>query len=68
MTDARKDVATDYGEGDIEAKAMDNAAKEPIKPKRPAGPPHDNIVPASGTTESDVAENLRQQAERESKS
>ena len=70
MTEA-KDVAAGYGEGDIEAKAMTNAAEDDANDgtKRPeAVPPPDAFVPAAGTTETDVAEELRQKAERESKS
>ena len=71
MTDPKQDVAAAYGEGDTEAKAMTDVARkgrkvDPDAPKEV--PPRDTFIPAAGTTETDVARNLREKAARESKS
>ncbi len=69
MTEPSKTVATGYGEADIEAKAMDGAASGKAKPDAGSpAPPPDTLVPAAGTTESDIGKNLRVKADRESKS
>jgi hypothetical protein len=71
MTDPKNEVAPAYGEGDIEAKAMTEAAHGKHKPN-PADaartPPPDQTIPAAGTTETDIARNLREKAERSTKS
>jgi len=62
-------TASAYGEGDIEAKSMSEAASGKHKPVSPAKPPPpDQAVPASGTTETDLARNLKEKAERATKS
>ena len=71
MADAKKEVAPSYGEGDIEAKSMTEAAKGKHKPDPAAAakvPPPDATIPAAGTTETDVARNLKDKAERATKS
>ena len=72
MTKPKQEVAADYGEGDTEAKAMRGAAQGQRKRAGPDAtvkvPPPDTLIPAAGTTETDVAENLREKASRESKS
>ena len=68
---AKDQVAAKYGEGDIEAGAMTKAADGKLKPDdAPVTrvPPTGAFVPGSGTTQTDVAENLREKANRESKS
>ncbi len=67
MSDAGKDVAAGYGEDDIEAKAMDKAAAT-APASGPGAPPPNTLIPAAGTTETDIAKNLRAKADRESKS
>jgi hypothetical protein len=65
----KKKVASGYGEADTEAKAMSEAAADPGG--KPAGapplPPADTLVPAKGTTETDVAVNIEEKASRSSK-
>jgi hypothetical protein len=71
MTDPKQDVAAAYGEGDAEAKAMTEVARKGPRTDpdaRKEVPPPDTFVPAAGTTETDVARNLREKAARESKS
>lgn len=72
MTQPKPEVAPEYGEGDTEAKAMTDAAQGRRKPPDPDAaaevPPPDTLVPATGTTQTDIAENLREKASRESKS
>lgn len=60
--------AADYGESDIEAKAMREAPTRAPPSNAPDAPPKDVAIPASGTTEADIGENLREKASRESKS
>lgn len=69
MTEPKQDVAAGYGEGDIEAKALTHAAQGRRKPGGAAAPPPaGTFIPAAGTTETDIAENLQNTAARESKS
>ncbi len=71
MTDPKQDVAAAYGEGDSEAKAMSEVARNGPRTDPAAAaavPPADASVPAEGTTETDIARNLREKAARESKS
>lgn len=62
-------VVPAYGEGDTEAKSMTEAAKGQHKETDPAAkakvPPPDVALPAAGTTETDLAANIEQKAERE---
>lgn len=69
--DPKQDVAAAYGEGDIEAKAMTDVARKGPRTDPDAAketPPPDTFIPAAGTTETDVARNLREKAARERKS
>jgi hypothetical protein len=72
MTKPKQKVVPAYGEGDTEAKAMADAAQGRRKPPDPdaaaEAPPPDTLIPAAGTTETDIAKNLREKASRESKS
>lgn len=72
MTEPKQEVAPAYGEGDTEAKTMTDAAqgrrKRPYPDAAAKSPPPDTVIPAAGTTETDIAENLREKASRESKS
>ncbi|HYZ61408.1 MAG TPA: hypothetical protein VE650_03060 [Acetobacteraceae bacterium] len=69
MADPKSEVAPSYGEGDIEAKSMTDATQGKRKPVSDAKvPPPDAIIPNAGTTETDIARNLGQKAERETKS
>lgn len=72
MTKPKEEVAPAYGEGDTEAKAMTDVARGRGKPPdsnaAAEAPPPDALIPAAGTTETDIAENLREKASRESKS
>ncbi len=69
MADPKNDVVPAYGEGDMEAKSMDKAAeKAPAAPSAAAEakvPPPDVAMPAAGTTETDLARNIREKAARE---
>jgi hypothetical protein len=67
--DAKKKVASGYGEADIEAKAMSEAASDPGgKPAEvPSPPPAEALVPAQGTTETDIAANIQEKASRSNK-
>lgn len=71
MTKPKDEVAPAYGEGDLEAKAMTEAAEGKHKAPDPAAqakvPPPDVTIPAAGTTETDVGRNLAEKAEREVK-
>lgn len=68
MANPKDEVASAYGEGDTEAKSMTEAAEGGRKPLSPAKvPPPDQAVPAAGTTETDVARNLTEKAERTAK-
>ncbi|MBV8915483.1 MAG: hypothetical protein JOZ05_20905 [Acetobacteraceae bacterium] len=68
MGDPKDQVAAAYGEGDIKERSMTQAARGEGKRASPAKvPPPDQPVPAAGTTETDVARNLREKAERQSK-
>ena len=67
MADPKGEVAPSYGEGDIEAKAMSDAAKGEKKRGGAANaktPPSDSALPVAGTTETDLARNLQDTAER----
>jgi hypothetical protein len=71
MADAKKEVAPAYGEGDIEAKSMTEAAQGKHKPDPVAAakvPPPEATIPAAGTTETDISANLKEKAERATKS
>jgi len=69
MAEPKDEVAPAYGEGDIEAKSMTEAAVGARKPLSPAKvPPPDEAVPAAGTTETDLARNLKEKAQRATKS
>ena len=62
-------VASGYGEDDTEAAAMTDVAQHGPRRDPDAGaqvPPEGTAIPAAGTTETDVAANLREKAERES--
>lgn len=65
----KKKVASGYGEADIEAKAMSEAASEPggAPGKVPSPPPADALVPAKGTTETDIPANIQEKSSRSSK-
>lgn len=66
MADPKSEVTPAYGEGDIEAKAMEQAAKGDKRPGAAADPPPpDAAVPAAGTTETDLARNLQDKAARQ---
>lgn len=67
LADPKSEVAPAYGEGDTEAKAMSEAAKGEKQPDNAANaptPPGDVALPAAGTTETDLARNLRDKAAR----
>ncbi len=65
MADPKNEVAPSYGEGDIEAKAMTEAGKGVATRDRGAlTPPPDVALPAAGTTETDLARNLKDKADR----
>jgi hypothetical protein len=69
MADPKADVASGYGEADIEAKSMTEAARGKRAQMSPAKvPPPDQAVPAAGTTETDLARNLDEKAKRATKS
>lgn len=66
---SKNKAASGYGEADIEAKAMSKAA---AKPGRQRGKPvpstrPDTERPAEGTTETDLAANIRDKTARSSK-
>jgi hypothetical protein len=72
MSDRKNEVASGYGEGDIEAKSMTQAAEGEKKAKPNTSeaakvPPPDVAVPVSGTTETDLARNLKEKAQRSRK-
>ncbi len=67
MADPKSEVAPAYGEGDIEAKAMNEATDSPRPAAKAKIPPANVALPAEGTTETDIARNLRDKADRAAK-
>ncbi len=59
--------AADYGESDIEAKAMTKASSAEKRPAATQVPGADATTEVSGTAEIDLAENRREKARRASK-